>query len=137
MATNWSAVLIGFVVMIVVGSFGGVVIPVFGTIGGGIIGGFIAGYMAGGGIWNGTWNGLVAGALGGIVGAFLLSLVGVLVGVLAGPVGSILAGAGVFVLGAFVALLFAIPSGIAGALGGWLRGLPRDRAVEHSQRSAR
>jgi hypothetical protein len=133
MATNWRAVLIGFVVMVVVGSFGGIVIPVFGTIGGGIIGGFIAGYIAGGGIWNG----LVAGGFGGLVGAFLLSLVGVLVGVLAGPVGSILAGAGVFVLGAVVALLFAIPSGIAGALGGWLKGSPRDRAVERPRSSAR
>jgi len=137
MTTNWRAILIGFVVMIVVGSFGGIVIPVFGTIGGGIIGGFIAGYIAGDGIGNGTWNGLVAGAFGGIVGAFLLSLVGVLVGVLAGPVGSILAGASVFVLGALVALLFAIPSGIAGAFGGWLKGSPRDRAVEHSRSSPR
>ena len=137
METNWRAVLIGFVVMVVVGSFGGVVIPVVGTIGGGIIGGLVAGYIAGGGAWNGTWNGLIAGGLGGIVGALLLSFVGALVGVVAGPVGSILAGAGVFVLGTFVALLFAIPSGIAGALGGWLRGSSRDRAVEHSRSSTR
>lgn len=137
MAINWKAVLIGFAVMVVIGSFGGIVIPVFGTIGGGIIGGFIAGYLAGGGIWNGTWNGLVAGALAGIVGAFFLSLVGGLVGALAGPVGSILAGASVFILGTFVALLFAIPSGIAGALGGWLKGSPRDRAAKRPQQSVR
>jgi hypothetical protein len=137
MATNWRAVLVGFLVMVVVGSFGGIVIPLFGTVGGGVVGGFIAGYIAGGGIWNGTWNGLVAGAFGGIVGALILSLVGALVGALAGPLGSVLTGASVFVLGAAVALLFAVPSGAAGALGGWLKGPARDRSADSPQTTVR
>lgn len=49
MATNWSAVFVGFLVMVVVDAFGGVVVPVVGTFGGGVIGGFVAGYLARGG----------------------------------------------------------------------------------------
>jgi hypothetical protein len=42
------------------------------------------------------------------------------VGTVAGPLGSLLAGASVLLVGVVVALLFALPSGVAGAVGGWL-----------------
>jgi hypothetical protein len=80
---------------------------------------------------------LLAGAFGGIVGAVLLAFGGALVGSLAGPVGSVFAGTGVLLVGIVVALLFAIPSGIAGALGGWLKGSRQKRGVKPPEPAAR
>jgi len=115
--TNWRAVGIGFVVQVLIGIFA-FAIPGIGHAAAGLIGGFVAGYVAGGGLGRGAWHGLLAGAIGGIVVAIFVGAGVTVVGsVGAGPLG-FLAGLGSLALAIVVALLLAIPSGIAGALGG-------------------
>ena len=94
--------------------------PVVGHVGAGLIGGFVAGYVAGGGLLSGTWHGLLAGSVSGVVVTLLLAAFGGLVGLAGGPVGSLLGGAGVLVVGLFLTFLFAIDSALAGAIGGVL-----------------
>jgi hypothetical protein len=117
MATNWRAIAIGFVVLVVAGVAGSV-LPVVGQIGAGLIGGFVAGYLAEGGLLRGGWHGLVAGSIAGIVLSVLLALVVTAFGALATPDLGLLGGAGVLVTGLAVTVLFALDSAIAGAIGG-------------------
>ncbi|WP_101294097.1 DUF5518 domain-containing protein [Halegenticoccus soli] len=119
--TDWRAVGVGFVVLLVVGALG-LSAPVIGQIGAGLVGGFAAGYLAGGGLGRGAWHGLLAGSITGVVLTVLLALVGSAIGLGAGPVGAFLGGAGVLVVGLFVTLLFALDSALAGAVGAALKG---------------
>jgi len=116
--TDWRAVGVGFVVIVVAGLLSASV-PVVGQIGAGLIGGFAAGYVAGGGLARGAWHGLLAGSITGVVVTLALSLFGgLLVTVSGGPLGGFLGGAGVLVVGVFLTVLFALDSALAGAIGG-------------------
>jgi len=117
--TDWRAVGYGFVVMLIAGLLA-TFAPVVGHVGAGLIGGFVAGYVAGGGVLSGTWHGLLAGSVSGVVVTLILAAFGGLVGLAGGPVGSLLGGAGVLVVGLFLTFLFAIDSALAGAIGGVL-----------------
>lgn len=121
MATNWSAVLVGFVVLLVTGAVG-LHLPIVGHIGAGLVGGFAAGYLAGGSLGNGAWHGLLAGSITGVVFAVALAVLGGIVGLAAGPLGGLLGGAGVLLVGLFLTFLFALESALAGAAGAWLKG---------------
>ncbi len=118
--TNWRAVAVGFVLVVVVGT-AGVSVPVVGQLGAGLVGGFAAGYLAGGGPGSGAWHGLVAGSLAGLTVAVVIGFFGGLVGgVSGGPLGALVGGFGAFVVVAALTLLFAADSAVAGAVGGWL-----------------
>lgn len=117
--TDWRAVGYGFVVMFIAGLLA-TFVPVVGHVGAGLIGGFVAGYVAGGGLLAGFWHGLLAGSVSGVVITLLLAAFGGLVGLAGGPLGSLIGGAGVFVIGLFLTLLFAVDSALAGAIGGVL-----------------
>jgi hypothetical protein len=119
--TDWRAVAVGFVVLVVVGSVG-LSVPVVGQLGAGIVGGFAAGYLAGGGLGRGAWHGFVAGSLTGVVLTLGLAFVGSLAGGAGGgPFGALLGGAGVFVVGLLLTALFAVDSALAGAAGAWTK----------------
>lgn len=118
---DWRAATIGFVVGLAI-SVVGLGLPVIGQIGGGLVGGFVAGYLAGGGLGRGAWHGLIAGVLGGLVlVVFVAAATTVLGFALADTVSGLLGGAGVFVVGLFLALVFALDSALAGAIGGALK----------------
>ena len=121
MNTDWRAVGVGFVVILVVGAIG-LSLPLLGQIGAGLIGGFAAGYLAGGTLGDGAWNGLLAGSISGVVLTVLAALLGGVIGLAGGPLGAFLGGAGVLLVGVFVTVLFAVDSAIAGAIGSWLKG---------------
>jgi hypothetical protein len=118
MNINWRAVLTGFVVAIALGilvSWAGALTEasVYLLALPGLVGGFVAGYMV-----SGIGNGAVHGALATIVGALVL-LVALTIGaaLFVGVVPAV-AGASVVVLALFVQ---AIPGGIAGAIGGYMK----------------
>ncbi|MGM0590666.1 MAG: DUF5518 domain-containing protein [Halobacteriota archaeon] len=115
--TDWRAVAVGFVVLLVTGAVG-TSVPLLGQIGAGLLGGFAAGYLAGGGLGNGAWHGLVAGSITGIVLTIVFALFGGVLGFGLGPLGAVLGGAGVLLVGLFLTVLFALDSALAGALGG-------------------
>jgi hypothetical protein len=113
---NWTAVLVGFLVEVVLGSVG-LVVPVLGQLAAAIVGGVVAGYLAGGGVGNGAWHGLLAGALGGLIVALLVGLFGsALLGLGVGPEGAAL-GLGITAFAVVVWFLLSIPSAIGGAIG--------------------
>lgn len=118
---DWRAVTIGFGVALVIGVLG-LALPIVGQIGGGLAGGFVAGYLAGGGLGNGAWHGLLAGALGGLLLVVFVALGTTVLGfAIDEAVSGLLGGAGLLVVGAFLAVLLAVDSAIAGAIGGALR----------------
>ena len=119
--TDWRAVAVGFVVLLVVGAVG-LQLPLVGQIGAGLIGGFAAGDLAGGGLGNGAWHGLLAGSITGIVLTLVLALLGGAVGLGFGPLGALVGGAGILALGVVLTVLFAVDSAVAGAVGGWMKG---------------
>lgn len=114
--TNWRAVGLGFLVLLVVALFGAG-LPVLGQIGAGLVGGFVAGYVAGGGFVSGAWHGLVAGSITGVVFTAILALAG---GLLSGPLAGIVGG-GILFVGLALTVLFAVDSALAGAIGGALK----------------
>ena len=119
--TNWRAVGVGFVLLVVIGT-AGVSVPGVGQLGAGLVGGFAAGYLAGGGPGSGAWHGLVAGSLAGLVVAIVVAFFGSLLGgVAGGPLGALVGGFGLFVVLAAITLLLAADSAVAGAVGGWLK----------------
>jgi len=70
MAANrsfWLGIIVGFIVMVLLGS-----LPVLGP----VIGGFIAGIIARGGVWGGATAGFVAGLFGAIVISVILIIGG-------------------------------------------------------------
>jgi len=118
MRINWRAVLSGFVIAIALGTFVAWMGPltessVYLLALPGLIGGFAAGYMV-----SGVGNGAVHGALATIIGALALLLVLTVAAVLF--VGLFPAVAGATVALAVLAVQ-AVPGGIAGAIGGWLK----------------
>ena len=118
---DWRAVTAGFGVGLVI-SVLGLALPVIGQIGGGLIGGFVAGYLAGGGLGRGAAHGLLAGVLGGLILVIFVSVGTAVLGITINEaVGGLLGGAGLFVVGVFLAAIFALDSAIAGAIGGALR----------------
>ncbi len=117
--TDWSAVVWGFVT-IVVGGLLATALPGVGHLAAGIVGGAVAGYLAGGGVLSGTWHGLLAGMLGGVVVAVLFGvLVTLVASVGLGPFGA-LAGGAVLVGGLAIAFVTAVDSALGGAVGGLL-----------------
>jgi hypothetical protein len=124
---NWRAVVTGFLVEVVAGLFALALLGVGHAVAG-LIGGFVAGYMAGGGLLSGGWHGLVAGSLGGLVLAAAFGLGTTVVGTLGlGPLGPFLGGA-VFFVALAIAVLMALDSALAGAVGGVFGDSgPRDR----------
>jgi hypothetical protein len=118
MKIKWSAVLTGFVVAIALGAFVALAGPITETsvyllAMPGLVGGFVAGYMV-----SGAGNGAIHGALATIFGALVLLAVVSVAAVLFVGVVPVLAGVTI----ALVALLVqAIPGGVAGAVGGWLK----------------
>jgi hypothetical protein len=118
--TDWRAVAVGFVLLVVLGT-AGVSVPVVGQIGAGLVGGFAAGYLAGGGPGRGAWHGLIAGSVAGLVVASAVGLFGGLLGgVSGGPLGMLVGGFGAFVVVSALTLLFAADSAVGGAVGGWV-----------------
>ncbi|WP_135533810.1 DUF5518 domain-containing protein [Halostella pelagica] len=116
---NWRAVITGFLVEIVAGLFA-LAAPGVGHAAAGLVGGFIAGYMAGGGLLSGAWHGLLAGSLGGIVLAITFGFGATVVGTIGlGPLGPFVGGA-VFFVALAIAVLMALDSALAGAVGGVL-----------------
>lgn len=116
---NWTAVFVGFVVEVVLGSIG-LAVPVLGQLVAAMIGGFVAGYMAGGGITSGAWHGLLAGALGGLIIALLIGIFGsALLGIGLGPEGAVL-GLGITAFAVLAWFLLSLPSAVGGAVGGAL-----------------
>lgn len=114
--TNWRAVGIGFVVMIIAGVLA-TGAPIVGHIGAGIIGGLAAGYVAGGGLTSGAWHGLLAGSVAGIILTLGFAVVVGIFGLAGGPLGGALGFGGVLVGGLAVTFIFAVDSALAGALG--------------------
>jgi len=127
MNINWRAVLTGFVVAIALGAFISWAGPLTETSVyllalPGLVGGFVAGYMV-----SGVGNGALHGALATIVGSLVL-LVALTIGaaLFVGLVPAV-AGASVAVLALFVQ---AIPGGIAGAIGGYMKRRRAPRPME-------
>jgi hypothetical protein len=121
--TDWRAVVVGFVVVVVVG-IAGVSNPVVGQLGAGVGGGFAAGYVAGGGSGRGAWHGLVTGSLAGLVLAVGIARFDGLVGGVTGePLGVLVDGYSPVILVSALTLLFATTAALAGAIGGWLEGV--------------
>jgi len=114
--TNWRAVGIGFVVMVIAGVLA-TGAPIVGHIGAGIIGGLAAGYVAGGSLTSGAWHGLLAGSMAGVVLTIIFAIVVGVFGLFAGPLGGALGFGGVLVGGLVVTFIFAVDSALAGALG--------------------
>jgi hypothetical protein len=113
---NWTAVVVGFAVEVVLGSIG-VLVPGIGQLAAAVVGGLVAGYMAGGSLGNGAWHGLLAGALGGLALAVIVGVVATTVLSLAGgPGGAILGftGTALFVV---IWLLVSLPSAVGGLVG--------------------
>jgi len=117
--TDWRAVGWGFAV-ILVGGLLATPLPGIGHVAVGLAGGFLAGYLADSGVLGGAWHGLLAGAIGGIVVAVLFgAIVGLIATVGLGPLGP-LAGGAVALAGIAVAVVLALDSAVAGAVGGLL-----------------
>lgn len=117
--TDWTAVVVGFLVELVLGTVG-LVVPVLGQLTAAVIGGFVAGYMAGGGLGSGAWHGLLAGALGGLVLAVVIGVFGsTILGLLTGGPGAVL-GLGLTAFAVVAIFLLSLPSALAGAVGGAL-----------------
>lgn len=118
MQIKWSAVLTGFVVAIALGAFIAWTGPLTETSVyllalPGLVGGFVAGYMV-----SGAGTGAVHGALATVVGALVLLAVLTIGAVLFVGIVPAVAGASVALFALFVQ---AIPGGVAGAVGGWLK----------------
>ncbi|WP_435345855.1 DUF5518 domain-containing protein [Haloarchaeobius sp. HRN-SO-5] len=125
MEINWTAVLTGFVVSILLGIGVSLAAPfilteqlasiwwVFLALPG-LVGGFVAGYMV-----SGAGNGAVHGGLATVLGGIVTLAFAVLLGILFVGVVPAFAGTLVGILALFVN---AIPGAIAGSLGGWAKG---------------
>lgn len=101
----WLGVIIGFIVMVLLGS-----LPVLGP----IIGGFIAGLIARGGSWGGATAGFVAGLFGAIVISVILILGGSLIFGIPGFISAL----GV----SFIIVIATLYYGLLGFVGGAIAG---------------
>jgi hypothetical protein len=115
--TDWRAVGWGFAVL-VGGGLLATTLPGIGHAAAGLAGGFVAGYLAENGLVGGAYHGLLAGAIGGVVVAVLFGVaVGLVATVGLGPLGP-LAGGAAALAGIVVAVVLALDSAVAGAVGG-------------------
>ena len=121
MEINWSAVITGFVVTLVLGLISGliyagseasVVVLYWGTIA--LLGGLTAGYVVGGELGSGAMHGGLATVLGSVVVLVIAALTTLLFGGLVPTLG-------VIVFGALIIAFHAIPGTLGGALGAWLK----------------
>ena len=121
MKINWSAVLTGFVVTLVLGFISGLVYAGSETVGVlgywgviGILGGLAAGYVVGGPMSSGAIHGGLATVFGSLVVLLVAAVTTLLFG---GVVLSI----GVLGFGALMLAFHAVPGALGGALGSWLK----------------
>ncbi len=121
MKINWTAVLTGFVVTLVLGFISGlvyvgseasVVLLYWGGIG--LLGGLTAGYLAGGAVSSGAIHGGIATVFGSLVILAITTLTTLL---FAGLVASF----SVLVLGLLLLTFYAIPGALGGAIGSWAK----------------
>lgn len=101
----WLGVIVGFIVMVLLGS-----LPVLGP----VIGGFIAGIIARGGVWGGATAGFVAGLFGAIV----ISVILIIGGSLLFGIPGFLTALGV----SFVIVIATLYYGLLGFVGGAIAG---------------
>ncbi len=101
----WLGVIVGFIVMVLLGS-----LPVLGP----IVGGFIAGLIARGGAWGGATAGFVAGLFGAIV----ISIIVIIGGSLLFGIPGFLTALGV----SFFIVLATLYFGLLGFVGGAIAG---------------
>ena len=101
----WPGVIVGFIVMVLLGS-----LPVLGP----VIGGFIAGIIARGGVWGGATAGFVAGLFGAIV----ISVILIVGGSLLFGIPGFLTALGV----SFIIVIATLYYGLLGFVGGAIAG---------------
>ncbi|NYT07008.1 MAG: hypothetical protein GKC05_01950 [Methanomicrobiales archaeon] len=101
----WVGVIVGFIVMVLLGS-----LPVLGP----VIGGFIAGIIARGGVWGGATAGFVAGLFGAIV----ISVILIIGGSLLFGIPGFLTALGV----SFIVVIATLYYGLLGFVGGAIAG---------------
>ncbi|MFB6106979.1 MAG: hypothetical protein ABEJ70_08400 [Halobacteriaceae archaeon] len=123
---KWRAVVFGVAVEVLV-LFGAVLVPLVGHAAVGLAGGFVGGVLAGGGPRPGARHGLVVGAAGAVLSvvvAAALAVAGVLDDVVFTPVLAVAIerGVGVPALTVAGAVALVALSGVAGLLGGQVRG---------------
>lgn len=128
MGLNWRAVAYGFVVTVLIGLVGGIVIPgtemmvpVFGWGLTGIVAGLVAGYVAGGSSSNGAITGGLATVIGALVLLVILSFVGALFS-------GLVPAFGLLTIGVVLLVIHAIPGAIGGAVGSWEKNRRTKRA---------
>lgn len=122
--TDWRAVLIGFVLIVALGTLG-LVIPGMGQFFAALVGGFVAGYLGGNDPISGFWHGLLAGSLGSLILGLILWAAVTLLSFSFGPVAGAIAGVigiGAVIIVVVIAMITAVESGVAGAVGGVLTG---------------
>jgi hypothetical protein len=122
MNINWSAVVTGFVVTLVLGFISGVIyvgsdasvaVLYWGAIG--VLGGLTAGYLVGGTVGSGALHGGIATVFGSLI---LLAIAAFTTLLFAGVVPTF----GVVVLGVLMLAFHAIPGALGGAIGSWAKG---------------
>ena len=122
MRFNWSAVLAGFAVTLVLGFISGLAYEgasataaglYWGVIG--AVGGITAGYLAGGTIGNGALQGGMATVVGSVVLVVVATFTTLLFG-------GLVASLGVLTLGVLLLAFYAIPGAVGGAVGSWVKG---------------
>ena len=113
---NWRAVLVGFLVELVLGTFG-MLVPGIGQLAAAVLGGFVAGIMAKGSIGNGALHGLLAGAIGGLAVIIVIGALGTTLFGLGGGPGGFALGLGLTGFLAVVWVIISVPSAVGGALG--------------------
>ncbi|WP_435335951.1 DUF5518 domain-containing protein [Haloarchaeobius sp. TZWWS8] len=120
--TNWRAVALGFVTIVVLGLLGAYVeqLSFLGAGVAGIIGGLVAGYTAHSGSKNGAWNGFLAGSIGALIMVTLLVALGLAVSIVTLSLGGIFATAGVALAALVLIALAAIPATLGGFIGGMI-----------------
>ncbi|XVH32224.1 DUF5518 domain-containing protein [Haloferacaceae archaeon DSL9] len=121
MKINWTAVITGFAVTLVLGFLSGLIYVgseasvMFLYWGGiGLFGGLTAGYLAGGTIRSGATHGGIATIFGSLV---LLAFATLTTLLFAGLIASF----GMLVLGLLLLAFYAIPGALGGAIGSWAK----------------
>lgn len=132
MAIDRKAVVYGFIVSLLIGLVGGVVIPgtgmtvpVMGWGLAGIVAGLVAGYVAGGTVGSGALHGGLATVIGALVVLIAVAFVETLFG-------GLVPAFGLLAVGAALLVIYAVPGAIGGAIGSW----SKNRRAAHRARPA-
>ncbi|WP_440764749.1 DUF5518 domain-containing protein [Natronorubrum sp. DTA7] len=129
MSVNWTAVVIGFVVALVLAFINGLVYA--GTDATvlalswamiGVLGGLTAGLIAGGTVENGALNGGLATVFGSLIVLVVVSFTTLLFG-------GLVASFGILGIGLLLLAFYAIPGAIGGAIGSWAKGRRASREM--------